>query len=470
MNISSFLRKNVYSIVFVVLILVLFLTRVIPFVLYGPFGFGYDTGIYKYIFERIVSLKDVFASEIYFLPSSIALIFNKLGLPMDWFLYYGHVLFSTFVAVPLYLLTKRYFGRVAGLLAILIFTISYVQLFASEFYLFKAEIGAIFMLFSFYFYSKKSYWFYLFALLLGLTQLPQFVILIVATGIAGLVNFKKDLRYNLIGFSVFALSFGVLALFTPHHLVNAFNVVWGALSGAQTYDAHQTGLFIEVPEFLYKSWLFLILGAFGVFKAFRMKNILSLNVAVLFLAVVVFGGIVFQNRFIVDLDLLMIPFVSYALVYIYYRYIKSRVGKALSLAALVFVGAFYVFYYLLTTFPAISDAERWAIEVINEREDSNYLLVTDSSYAPWMQGFSDKVILAPGMFESVWNYEEFSEYNSASVDRRVEMLLDISGKYGNYYLFKGFKGPPSSFDEQTSSINKIFDLNGVVVYEVFEVN
>lgn len=438
-----------------------------PYILHGPFGFGYDTGIYKKIFEGITTFAGILKSEIYLLPAFLAYVFNSLGLPLDWLLYYVHIFFSVAIAVPLYLLTKHYFGKAAGVLAIVIFTISYAQLFASEFYLYKAEMGAFFMLFAFYFYARRSLWFYLFAFLLAITQLPQFLILTAGVSIASVFGLRKELKYHGLVSLVLILSVLFLLIVSPQHILSAVEVVSGALRGDPSFDAHFTGLFISVGEYLGKEWWMVLLCVAGLCLSYKKKNILALYVSLLFLFVVVFGRLFFEKRFVMEMDLLMIPFVSYMPIVVFDRFFKFNFMKILAVLVVLSTVGVFTYYYFVTTHAAISRFEVWALDYINKNEDINYVLVTDSVYAPWMYGFSDKITLAPGIFESVWSYDQFMKYHGGSVEDKIAMLFDISKKYGAYLLFEGIRDSHFKFNEKTSYIEKVFDVGDTVVYEVF---
>ena len=264
-----------------VIFAVLFLGRYAPYLVHGPFGFGYDVGIYKHVFENTLSFSSVLNSEIYFFPAFLAYLFNLIGLSTDFLLYQAHILFGVIIAIPLYFLTKEYFGKTAALIAVPIFAISFVQIFASEFYLYKAVLGAIFMLLGFLLYTKKSYWFYPIAALLALTQLPQFMLL--AVGVAGgaIVEWKKHWKFNLIGVLILVVSFLLVLIFTPHHIINAWELVRDAVLNVTAYDSHQSGLFMNIGQFFRKDgWIF-VLGIVGLILSYKNSKAFPLQVGLL---------------------------------------------------------------------------------------------------------------------------------------------------------------------------------------------
>ncbi len=461
-------QQKLFKYLFLTVFGFLLLSRFFPYILHGPFGFGYDLGIYKKSFELIQSLADVSTSEIYLFPAFVAYVFNFLNIPLDILLYYGHIFLSVIIAFPLYLLTKEHFGKAAGLIAVTLFAFSYIQLFASEFYLFKAVMGSIFFLACYLTYQRRSYWFYLFLLLLGLTQLPQLLVVLVGVFFAAILDKrKKDFRFNFVGIVCLVLGAILAFWFSFDHLKNAFNVVISALQGVQSYDAHYAGLFMAPAAYLYRSWIILVLGVLGMLVTYGKKELLTLKASIVFLFFVVFLELFFQNRYTLELDLLLIPFAAYAISAFGKKfYEKSAVLRFWILSVALILAVLLSGWYFKTTYSALNEVEVWALEVIAERDDVEYVFVTDTTYAPWAYGFSEKEALAPGIFTSVWDFETWAQYHQAGVSKKVEMLIKVAEDYGDYYLFEGLKQPNLHFEEQSEKVQKIFDVNGVRVYKI----
>ena len=461
-------RKGFYSLL-VLVTMVLVAIRCFTYFLHGPFGFGYDTGIYRKVFQDMTAFSDIFSSQIYILPSFLAYLFNLMHLPVDWLLYHGYIIFSVLTAWPLYLLTKRFFGKVAGLISVAIFAVSYVQVLASEYYLFKEMLGAIFMLFGFLYYEKRSNWFYLFAVLMALTQLPQFLVLAVGTGLSAIVNFKKDWKFNLKGLGIMILAGAFLAIFTPQHLVAAWNVVIGALNGAGGFNPHQSGSFISLAEFIYREWFFFGLGCLGFIAALRKKGSLFLQISVIFLVIVVFFQLFFERRYLIELSLVTIPYAAYVLAGCY-SIIVSKIKWLKYILILMFLVGFGLttVYHYSTTYPALNKEEQWALQILIDKTDSYYVMATNSYYAPWLYGFSGKTTLAPGIFISPWNVRRWNVYMEGSSVDQASALIKIANQYGKYYVMEGVRQVYTRADKASLLVKRIFDVNGVRIYEVFQ--
>ncbi len=447
---------------------IILINRSFPYLLFGPFGFGYDTGIYKKTFEGLTSFGSVFHSQIDLFPSFLGYLFNVLSIPTSFLLYHFYILASACIAIPLYLLTKTYFEKKTAIVAIAIFSFSYIQIFASEFYLFKAMLGAIFMLLAFLFYEKKSYLFYLFALLLALTELPQFLLLAVGVLVATCFNFKKHLKFHLVGAIIAAVGALIILIFSPTHIYAAIDVVISSLKGIKRLDAHYTGLFLTPEAYLQKATILPFLGTIGLILCLIKKKSKTILVSssLIFVTIVVVFKIFFQNRYVIEMDLLFIPFTAYFLVYFFEKFLKPKTLTMAGSAFLIIISLILTVQNYQKTRPVLNANEVKAVEFVKAQTDAQYVMVTDTFYGPWFYGFSEKITLAPGMLESVWNFETFNQYMTAPAEVKTKMLLDISKKYGTYYLFLGSTDKDQNFSKYSEKAQKVLDLPKAVVYKI----
>lgn len=466
MDFRKFFKKHWLKFLLGILFAILLFERAIPYILHGPFGFGYDTGIYKHTFDGIQNFSDIFTAQTSPIPALLAYLTNLLHLPMSIVLYYLYIFFCFFIAVPLYLLAKECFNKETALLAVVFFTVSYTQIFAADFYLFKAILGAIFLLFAFYYYIRKSKLFYLFTALLMLTQLPQILILGVGVLFGSVVDFKKNLKFNLTAVGVFVGSFLLLSLMSWPTVSSMFIVFWKSFTdpAALQYSSHSTGLFFPLNIYLKRDlWLFLA-GEIGIILAYKNGKTLPLISAVVFLIIVVFDGLFFANRFIVEMSLLLIIFGAYMFTKVFVPLLKKvKILRFIAAIVLVVISSFATFYYFNHISSTLTKHEIGAIKIIEGKPDG-YSMVVDTFYAPWLYGFSGKIVLAPGIFESIWNFEQFMEYQNATEEERIKTLLDLSDKYGKIYLFEGIRQRKDFLNG--GRIKKIYDVYGARVYEI----
>lgn len=466
MKFRKFFRKYQFEILLGVLLLLLLIERSIPYFLYGPYGFGYDLGIYKKIFEEMNSLAAIREAQISPLPAFIAYLSNLLHLPVGLNLYYFYIFISAFVAVPLYLLAKECFGKEAGLLAVVLFTISYSQVFAAEFYLYKAILGMIFLLYALLYYVRKSNWFYLFAVLLALTQMPQLLVLGFAVLAGAVVDFKKNLRFHLRALLIFLGTLLLLLLVSWQNISDMFKFFWDAVAGTSLSGVFtkKGGLFMPWSVYLRKEILVFVFGLGGVIYARKNDNALPLIGALVFLIALVFNEIFFENRFIIPLSLFIAIFAAHGILRFFSLSFRRNRNKLVGAVILILISMGSIFYYYSVIPPTLNQYEVTALDFIAKRDDAKYVMVVDTYYAPWVHGFSGKETLAPGIFISVWDLPQFGSYIYAARVEKIKMLLNISDTYGKFYLFEGVR--QARDDLRSPRIKKVFDIYGARVYEV----
>lgn len=456
-----FLNKK-STIIIASLFILIFLLRAWPFILHGPFGFGYDIGIYKKIFEDTKNFSEIFQSNYDFIPGLLAYLGNKLQITSAFSTYYFYIFISVFLGFAIYKLTKEYFGKIVAIVALALFAVSYAQVLASEFYLFKAILGANFMLFAFYFYAKKSWWFYLFLLFTAFTQLPH--ILLLGSGIltASIFNLKKDFKYNATALIVLLLSAAILLVFKNHQIANAIYVVLQSIKKDFGFDNNFTGLFMTLRGYLKVGWPILSFSLLGLILTYNQKKILPFQISTTVVILIVFLQLFFQNRFIFEMDLMLIPFAAYAIVWIFAKKPNFKHGFFLLLITLS-----VSFYYFSTTYASLSKAEIEALKIIENKKDSNFVMVSNDYYSTWPSGFTGKNVIAPAMYNEVWTFDELLKYHNSKPADKAKILIDIAKKYGPFYLFEGrIQYYYSDLSPFSKKITKIFSRDNVKVYKI----
>jgi len=67
-------------------------------------------------------------------------------------------------------------------------------------------------------------------------------------------------------------------------------------------------------------------------------------------------------------------------------------------------------------------------------QKSEYVITFSNKYSPWLYGYTDKKIIAPGMFEhNKWNYAEWQVF---WYGRDREKIIELLNRYNTpLYLF-----------------------------------
>lgn len=74
--------------------------------------------------------------------------------------------------------------------------------------------------------------------------------------------------------------------------------------------------------------------------------------------------------------------------------------------------------------PLITEQEFNGIKMANSFVATDYVLSLSSQYAPWLYGWTDKKIIAPGLFENnQWTYEEWLVFWLGEDKEKIYELL-----------------------------------------------
>lgn len=473
------LNKKLHYGFFILASIFIFVFRAIPY-FHNKVPLGYDTGIYKYAIEHGLKNLDSWILQgtepgFLYLMSLLKLIFSS-----QFILTWLFILFFVLLGLGVYLVSKEYFNKLAGLIALLLFALSLIQFKLFTYMYYKNVIGLCLMLFSIYFLKKaddnkknkeepeknKKYYRWLFIVLAGLTgavHRPTFYILCISYffySFVSPINFsdnkinnknnktdnntifkhsnKNKLSYSisillknvisgiiiLVIFSVFYLGkfkVAVLSMFEP--VLNAF-----------FQPGESPGTFISFFSYQFSSLAYLPFALLGLFCLTKKRKFNMLFFLAVVTAIIVYFKFFFFNRFIIHLDIALLILASLGFCILIKN--KKKFGIAI-VVLLLFSSCVVVFNEARKTNPLVSEQE---LEVIMSMQnlDSEYVMCTSSYYSPWLQGYSGKKVIAPGLFDydnhskaewfDFWTTQELGE---------IKQFLDIYPK--PLYIFIGEK-------------------------------
>jgi len=249
--------------------------------------------------------------------------------------------------------------------------------------------------------------------------------------------------------------------------LNAFNLVIDAVQNVASYDKHQSGLLVDFNFYFEKSYWIVLIGLYGLFTAlknnFRRYSVYLAALTALF--VIIYFDLFFEDRYVFEFDLLLIPFVAYFIADLIST-IKRKYQKVLAVLVLLTYFGFNYGYYFETTNPSLNQYEVWALNVITEANKADKVMTINTFYAPWLYGFSQKTVLAPGMFEPVFNYEEWQNFLSANNAVEINILKGVYDEYGKYYLYLGNRDTKFDLTSIKPKISTVFSVNGSELYLV----
>jgi len=423
-------------------IIFILISRILPF-FFAEAPLGYDTGIYKKSIENFArALPELpqFSSENAWdmrQPWGLCLstnLFSLIGFS-EIQVFYGYYIFlSLFLGGAVYAIVKRFFNQNAAILAFFVFALSLTQ-FQTFFMVYYKNIASLFlMLIGFYLLKEKSWLVIPVAGFLGGLHRPTFYIF----GLAMFAHFifNKNKKYHLVSGILILLVAASLYAHNPQAIYQFLSPDLGET--IKTFGPGGGGTFFDF-EFYRKLIVFYlpfaVLGLIGLIKKKRFDYLFFWFI---FNFLIVFLGLLFYNRFIIPLDIIVIILSGVTFSQILAKIWERREGKA-SLAVLM-IGAVYLFVvFFQYAQPLISDEELTEIKSLEHiAGEDEYVMATDSFYSPWVYGFSERKTIAPGLFEyDQWNREEWWGFWTTKDPDVWDLLLDRYKK--PVYLFLGDK-------------------------------
>ncbi len=426
-------------------------TRLYSFLQYGPRAFGYDTGIYRHIVDGYF--------ERFFDPTMVPFGFTGysnslqfLGASTDTIIFSGYIVLSLLMAGLFYLLVLEYTEKkLSAVLATVLFSSSIVQYEFFWGYYYRNYLALFFTLIIFYLIQIRSrlLWLPLVALAIvhPLTAVP------VAISLWVYFWFKKEDRQFILISGAIAAALALILngreflLYLPF-IIKYFGASSVAVAAGNT---EATGLFMSGRDFLFAILWYAPLAIFTIVTIQWKKYLLP----IIFLLVnggLVLAQIVFYKRFLVSIDLILIVLAGIGLTTIW-EWPKKQ-NKIVVVVFLIIFGIYSAFY-IIHKEPMLTNSEITAINQIQTSENARILTI-NPYYAPWLYGFTNQGIIAPGMFEyDLWNREKWNLFRGqASIQEQTEMLKDYQTQ--PLYIFVGERDTHfQSKLEQNQKIRKI---------------
>ena len=323
----------------------------------------------------------------------------------------------------LYLLAKRYFERSTALWAVFLFTISIVQFEFYQWYYYRSFVAITPLPLSLLLFSYYSY-FSVLPLVLAICLHPLSALpIMLAIFMLGWID-KSHRRYWWMVFGIAVLCICALnwRAFYEHYLFLKDNQ-W--LAGNDKSGATEsTGQFINLSFFLRAIIIYGIFGIIGIFKNFKTSKFFSL--IGIFSLIAMICRIMFYRRLFVWLDLILIIYASVFLSDLVNRFSGRKILKIIAVIFFL-LGIVNISRYISVKTPIISSDEFYSIFNSNDLRESQYVLSFSNKSSPWLYGYTDKKVIAHGMFEyNKWNYEEWIVF---WYGKDKTQIIDMLNKY-----------------------------------------
>ncbi|MCD6434512.1 MAG: hypothetical protein J7L14_02790, partial [Candidatus Diapherotrites archaeon] len=385
------------------------------------------------------------------------------------------IFFSAFTVTQVFMLTKKKHSIIAGVAASFFCAVSFAQL-NTFFLMYYKNIIAVMLLLSLFFFSynieqRRNL---IAAIILnsaiGFLHKPTFLLSSVLILLYAIVNFKKEKVWKNSVAVVIVSTVAILLFYLPVAKELIDSLLLPALA------KHTSGTFIKTDEYLSLAAPLLPFAVFGVIielfdlkkKKVKLHSVDILTIFFLLSAFMVFSKMLFFRRFIVFLDLASVCFAGIGLVkisQIIYSYKKELVVVVLPIllaSLLLAVNA------ATTAKPLINETQLSAIKAVDNFTESNATVIAATNYvAPWLLGYTDRNIIAPGLFENnKWDFNTWKRFWLAEESSEVIPLMQQYKKPLYVFILN---------DETSSYINrekfedrcfeKIFNMEGGILYK-----
>ncbi|MEA2701791.1 MAG: hypothetical protein QOE22_500 [Candidatus Parcubacteria bacterium] len=374
----------------------------VTFVRFGPFGYGYDSGLYRrYLLEPFVSFPNTPVPGLdhtVFLPRILLDLVHFFVRNPDVALYGTYLGLGIAGVISVYFFTKHYTGNRGAVAATLLYILSAVQFSAQQAFFFKQAAALPLFLFGVLAFETRRYALgACLGILIVLTHQTSSVLYIVLAGTGFLTRafFTRSIPLAY-AFSVTAVAAAYLLLH-PHV--------------AQKVASPPVSLFISPSEYLLWSvplFAFVVLGVRSFLPVAKRNHVLLGSLGILLLFVIL--RLPFYSRVYVFLDLLLaVPAAYGALVAYGWFRVRARSLAPLAGAVLVIAAAFPMFWLQKHSEASISPDIQETVRTLSALPKGS-AVVTSPALLPWAHGWSIVEVHAPGIFKEPHATEEWNRY------------------------------------------------------------
>ena len=435
-------NKYIHIQLLLIALSLIFLLRAVPYI-NNDIPLGYDTGLYKYAIENgLKNLNPWIISSVEPGFLYIMAFINNI-LPINFILIWLFILFNVLLGFSIYLVTKEYYNKTAGLIAIFIYALSIVQFKVFELMYYKNIIALSLMMFAFYFLKKEikysNYYFIVLGVLIGVIHRPTFYIFGLSYFIYSFsspynIDKKKYdiklLKNNIIsGVIILVLALiPYLGDFRPA-ILNMIDPVVSSI----TSPGESPGTFINFFTYQFTTLAYIPFALLGLFYSIRKKDFNIIFIMSIILGVIVYFQLFFFNRFIIFLDIGLIILASIGAITIINE--KKKLGVALLILLLIAM-SYSALNYSIKAKPLVDKDELDIIEKLNSIPTNSYVLSTSSYYGPWVQGYGASNVITPGFLDI--DFHNRNEWNSFWKSKDKEEIKAFVSSYPKpLYIFIG---------------------------------
>lgn len=436
-------------------------TRLFPFIRYGGAPLGYDTGFYL---KAIDALQQGEGFESHrFIRGLLWVPFVWIGIPSGVILHGLYILAQYLSAGALYMVARTFTSSdhlpyVSTTL--FLFAVSIPQFFAFWWMFYQTIFAVTFLLMTLALLHRRSLLVFLTAGFGALMHPPTFFgfvialfVFIILRPLYTLIRARSIEREVVFMMIVTVVAFLIVlqsldfidpgTIYSYLYTIKSFG--WLLTNYPPLLIAQYGGLYIDFEIFTLAIIYLLPFALSGlVLFIFRpVREMIFVRVSRLFflilflivLFVLSYFPFLYQHRHLIYLDIILIFFASYALLYFFRYFLSDRVGRMV-IGVLILGFVLYNSYIVWNRKPQLYSQERDELQALTINDDgARYTIATDALYTPWVYAFSKLATIGPGYFHDQWSYAMWKEFwNGTDNTRRHELLRMYKSPL---YLFIG---------------------------------
>jgi len=435
---------------------------------------GYDPGFYKYTMDLYANalpqipeaglaswVKEINPQGLFVLSDTMHVMAGTNALQ---FMNYLFPFLGALLVFPIFVVTRALFGPRAGLVAAVLYAVSYTQFDVFTMFYFKNVLGLMFLLFSIYALERRRYG--LMAIMvaaLGIFHRPEFLLFALILIPYFILHRRRGIIFAVLGAAVLIAPFWL-----PRWDAN-WTVLTGtietAVSSIQNGEELGGGTFFDFTTYRVVALAYLPFALIGALFLLRNRNWNSVFFYFVISSIIVVFHLFFFKRFIIPLDIVFVMLAAVGIDYILLRREQiSRVAGVVIMLLLIVAAGIPTLDAAQDARPRVTEDQLQAVEWIAENTEEDAYVLATSYDAPWVLGWSERRVIAPGLFE--WNVHNRKEWRSFLRTGDLEgarLFLDAyegplyiyhSENRENYLNLQKFQNP--SFEEVYR--------NGAVVY------
>jgi len=192
------------------------------------------------------------------------------------------------------------------------------------------------------------------------------------------------------------------------------------------------GTFINIFTYQLLTLAYLPFALIGLFYLAKNKKFDILFMWAIINASIVYFQFFFFNRFIIHLDVILVILASVGFSII----LQKRKMGGLLIAILLTSLLITSFLYVEKSEPLVAETELNIIKSLAYVETNAYVMSTSGYYSTWLQGYSNRKVIAPGLFD--YNKHTKPEWENFWITADIEetkRFLDVYEK--PLYIFIG---------------------------------